>query len=123
MEKFSRFSDPRTRINPFLAKNTKFKLKNIWRIFLRLPLIILYFLNINVIKFLIKVEIIDKTGGAYKNKGLFKCVAANSVSIFDKMILQLIFPGYKTISLSDRHDLPDKKVLKSGTIVFVEETN
>ncbi|KAG0439708.1 hypothetical protein DMUE_2246 [Dictyocoela muelleri] len=119
MEKFSKFSDRKTGINPFISKRQKFKLINIWRLFFRIPLIILYFLNINIIKYLIKIKIIDKSGNYNKNMRLMNIISVNSVSIFDELILKTLFPEYKIINLKEKIKNP----VRNRSIVFIEETN
>lgn len=82
MEKYSRFKDPLTGINPFIQpKQKKITLKTILLAIIRLPIYVLYLIGFPVINHLIKI----KRKGNVKPRGLIYC---NSATEFDKSVIK-----------------------------------
>lgn len=85
MEKFSRFNDPLTGINPFIAPRYKpISAKMIVVAIIRFPIYVLYRMGLPVIGFLIDVRKKSKV----HPKGLIYC---NSVAEFDKEVVKKAF--------------------------------
>lgn len=85
MEKYSKFKDPLTGINPFIQPKQKaLDLKTVMYAIIRLPIYILYLLGLPVIGLLIKIQ--KKCN--LKPKGLIFC---NSASEFDEEIIKKAF--------------------------------
>lgn len=82
MEKFSKFKDPLTGINPFLAPTgMPITIKTIVMALLTLPIYLLYLLNLPVVNILFTIKLYLKD----LPKGL---IYSNSVTFFDKRIIQ-----------------------------------
>ena len=83
MEKFSKFKDPMTGINPFLnPKYKKITINIVLLAILKLPIYLLYLCGFPVLRFLISIKIKKKEAP----KGIIFC---NSVTRFDKDILKI----------------------------------
>lgn len=96
MERYSKFKDPLTGINPFIQLNPKrITIKTIILAFLRLPIYFMWLLGFPTIKFLISIKRKDKN----IPKGLIHC---NSATIFDSAILSTAFDIKKTNILGNR---------------------
>ncbi|KAI5148504.1 hypothetical protein ENBRE01_0365 [Enteropsectra breve] len=85
MEKFSKFNDPFTGINPFIApKYRKITARCVLLALIRLPIFVLWMLGIPCISALISIRIRSKI----KPSGL---VYANAASFFDKAVIKAVY--------------------------------
>lgn len=91
MEKFSKFNDPLTGINPFISiKSKRLSFTNYVNAFLKAPIYILYLLGLPVLPLLIRIRVLTSENPS-------RIIFANSVSQFDKEIIRNCFGNINVI--------------------------
>lgn len=106
MEKYNKYIDPMTGINPFLQpKRKKITIGTIFKAYLTLFLCLLYKANILSIKYFIKIKHTEK-----KPKKDHHVIISNSVTQFDKDILEYLY-GTSNIIFPENTNTNGKGVL------------
>lgn len=119
MEKYSKFKDPLTGINPFIQpKKKKITLKMILLAIIKLPVYILYLLGFPVVGFLIKI----KKKSIIKPHGLIYC---NSATEFDKSIVKagLNIATFGNFKFKTCVFFPEKTTTNNTAILKYEDEN
>ena len=120
MEKFSDYNDAFTGINPFINREPiKITLRKLFMFLLKLPILVLTYFGINLINFLIKINI-----KPVKINGL---IAVNCSSVFDKFVLNSLFKNIPIFTLLEDGFFYEKtgkvKETPKTAIILVEGCN